>query len=113
MIGKGIKIAGAGLIAWLVATNAWPAMSEAWKARQAAVAVSSSSSGMTMAEVATKYLAALEQKGVKSISRSDIEVTKDGERWIVGANYEVSKKLVGSTSLIYDFSISADKKALW
>lgn len=113
MIGKAVKIGGAGILVWVGMTNAWPAISEAWKARQIAATISSSSSGMTMNEVSARYLSALEAKGIKSISRSDIETVKDGDRWIVGANYEVVRKLYGTTSLSYDFSISADRKSLW
>jgi len=113
MIGKILKWGGAALLAWIGMTNAWPAISEAWKARQAAVVVSSASSGLSMAEVTSRYHAALQAKGVKSITKADIDAIKNGDRWIVGANYEVVKKLYGTMSLTYDFSISADRKSLW
>ncbi len=113
MIGKTLKLGGAALAVWLCATNAWPAVSEAWKARQAAVEVSSASNGMTGGEVAKKYLAVLERRGVKSITQADIETSKDGDRWVVGASYEVAKHLYGTASLVYEFSVASDRRSLW
>lgn len=113
MIGKAVKFGGAALAVWLCATNAWPAVSEAWKARQAAVEVSAVSGGLTSGEVAKSYLAALERRGVKSITPADIETSKEGDRWVVGANYEVAKRLYGTASLVYEFSVASDRRSLW
>lgn len=113
MIGVGVKIVGAGLIVWFSTTNAFPAVSEAWKARKAAVEAASSSAGMTAGEVTQRYLSLLDKHGVKNITKTDVEAIKDGDRWIVGATYEVVKKVYGGTALAYEFSVASDKKTLW
>jgi len=113
VIGKALKLGGAALAIWLGATNAWPAVSEAWKARQAAIEVSSSSNGMTAGEVTKKYQAALERRGVKSVTTADIETARDGDRWVVGASFEVAKRLYGTASLVYEFSVASDRRSLW
>jgi hypothetical protein len=113
MLAFPLKIAGVALIGWLGFVSVWPAASEAWKVRQAAVEVASRSAGLNHTEVSKNYLEAMTRRGVKNVTMADIDATKDGERWIVGANYEVAKKLFGAISVVYEFSIASDRKSFW
>ena len=113
MLGKALKYGGLALGGWVVATNAWPAISDAWKTRQAAVEVAAQSTGLTRSEVANKYIAAIQKRGVKTVTIADIEATKEGDKWVLSADFEVPRRLYGTTSLIYEFSVASDRRTLW
>ncbi len=46
---------------------------------------------------------------ITSISEEDIEVTKDGNRIVISANYSVKVPLVANISLLVDFAPSSAK----
>lgn len=113
MFGTVLRISGFALAAWFVMTSAYPAISEAWKVRQGSVEASLTSGGLSRSEATSKALEAIKRRGVKSVTRADITAERDGDRWIVGASYEVAKPLFGQASLIYSFNVASNRKTLW
>lgn len=93
--------------------NVWPAVSDAWRTRQAAVKIAVQSHGKTKKEVEQDYLSELKIRGVGGVTTADISVEKDGENWIVGASYEVATQIFHNTSLVYEFSVASNRKSLW
>ena len=49
-------------------------------------------------------------ENITSISEDDVEVTKDGNTFVVSASYSVKVPLVANVSLLIDFAPSSDSK---
>ena len=101
------------LVGMMMYRSVWPAVSDAWKTRQAAVKIAGQSYGKSKKEVEQDYLAELKSRGVQSVTAPDVTIEKSGERWIVGASYEVANPIYSNASLVYEFSVSSDRRSIW
>lgn len=83
------------------------------KAKKAADRIAATSAGKMNTEVRDAFLEAVKAAGLKTITASEISVSRNGQGWDVEVEYQVSRKLGDKVDLIFDFSISSDRAGLW
>ena len=101
------------LVAVVLYRGVWPAYSGAWRAQRIAEKVASQSLGQTRKDVADAYLGALKSARIDAIERESLIIERDGEKWIVGAEFELTAPVYAGIQLVYEFSIASDRKRLW
>jgi len=109
----GLKWGVLALLGYVLLVHVRPVYWEAWKAKKAADTVAMQSGGKTKTEVRDDYLAGLQSVGVKSIRVENIDVSRNGNQWDVGAEYAIKRKLNDKLTLSFDFSIASDRKSFW
>lgn len=109
----GLKWGVLALLGYVLLVHVRPVYWEAWKAKKAADTVAMQSGGKMKAEVRDDYLAGLRAAGVKSIRAENIDVSRNGNQWDVGAEYAIKRKLSDNLTLSFDFSIASDRKSFW
>lgn len=102
-----------GMLGYVLLVHVRPVYWEAWKAKKAADAVASQSGGKMKTEVREDYLSGLQSAGVKSIRADNIEISRNGTLWAVGADYEIKRKLSDKLTLSFEFSVSSNQKSFW
>ena len=101
------------MVAVVLYRGIWPAYSGAWRAQRLAEKVASQSAGKTRKDVADAYLDALKGAKLGAIERDSLVIDRDGEKWIVGADFELMAPVYKKIQLVYEFSIASDRKMLW
>lgn len=109
----GLKWGVLALLGYVLIAHVRPVYWEAWKAKKAADAVAAKSDGKMKSEVRDNYLTGLQSAGVKNIHAENIDVSRNGNRWDVGAEYAIQRKLSEKLTLNFDFSVSSDRKSMW
>lgn len=109
----GLKWGVLALLGYVLIAHVRPVYWEAWQAKKAADAVAAKSDGKMKTEVRDAYLTGLQSAGVKNIHAENIDVSRNGNKWDVGAEYAIQRKLSDKLTLSFDFSVSSDRKSFW
>lgn len=109
----GLKWGVLALLGYVLIAHVRPVYWEAWQAKKAADAVAAKSDGKMKSEVRDNYLTGLQSAGVKNIHAENIDVSRNGNRWDVGAEYTIQRKLSEKLTLNFDFAVSSDRKSFW
>lgn len=109
----GLKWGTLAMLAYVLLVHVRPVYWDAWKAKKAADRIAATSAGKLNTEVRDAYLEAVKAAGLKTITASEISVSRNGQGWDVEVEYQVSRKLADKVDLIFDFSISSDRAGLW
>jgi hypothetical protein len=109
----GLKWGVLAFLGYVLIAHVRPVYWEAWQAKKAADAVAAKSDGKMKSEVRDNYLTGLQSAGVKSIHAENIDVSRNGNSWDVGAEYTIQRKLSEKLTLNFDFAVSSDRKSFW
>lgn len=109
----GLKWGVLALLGYVLIAHVRPVYWEAWQAKKTADAVAAKSDGKMKSEVRDNYLTGLQSAGVKNIHAENIDVSRNGNRWDVGAEYAIQRKLSEKLTLNFDFAVSSDRKSFW
>lgn len=109
----GLKWGVLALLGYVLIAHVRPVYWEAWQAKKAADAVAAKSDGKMKTEVRDAYLTGLQSAGVKNIHAENIDVSRNGNSWDVGAEYTIQRKLSEKLTLNFDFAVSSDRKSFW
>ena len=109
----GLKWGTLAMLAYVLLVHVRPVYWDAWKAKKAADRIAATSAGKLNTEVRDAYLEAVKAAGLKTITASEISVSRNGQGWDVDAEYQVSRKLVERVNLTFDFTISSSRSGLW
>ena len=116
-MGEGIRVAAKWglwmIIGYVVVAHLRPVYWEAWQAKKTADQVAAMSDGKTKADVKIEFLERLQAAGIRNIGSEHIELTRDGSKWDVGAQYEVARTVSSGLTLSFEFAIASDTKRLW
>ena len=98
------------LAAWFGAVHVYPAVSEAWKLHLITAAVAKDSSGKTRKEVLALLDQELKARNIVTVTKHDMSIERDGNQWVIGADYMFLDQLVPRVSLAYEFSVASNKE---
>jgi hypothetical protein len=110
---RGVAISGLlmwGIVIALVAVlgmKVVPEYVEYYKIFKATKAVAASSSGNTVSEIRTSFGKYMEVEHVKTISPTDLDISKDGNGVVISFGYERRIPLFYNISLVIDFEGSS------
>ncbi len=109
----GLKWGVLALLGYVLLVHVRPVYWEAWKAKKTADTVAAQSGGKMKTEVRDDFLSGLQSAGVKNIQAENVDVSRNGNQWDVGAEYAIKRKVGDKLTLSFDFSVSSDRKSFW
>lgn len=100
-------------LAYVLLVHVRPVYWEAWKVKKAADRIAATSEGKLNTEVRDAYLEAVRAAGAKTVAPEHITISRNGAGWHIGAEYQVSRKLLDRVMMTFDFAVSSERSGLW
>lgn len=110
---RGISLIGTLIIAALVigliilGMRTVPVYNEYFSVKKALVAVVSSGDAQSPDGLRSAFQRRADVDGIDSVKVSDLEISKDGNRFVVAAQWERRIPLVANVALVFSFSASS------